>query len=101
MESLDRKMRARADEFARRRAANRAQWKRAWTWIVGSVLMIVIVLTGYRLVQTRQHLETKQSELENAKQVADQAKAQATELAKRTASLNSELEKKMLNAMSF
>ena len=34
-----------------------------------------------------------QSELENAKRVADQAKAQATELAKRTASLNSELEK--------
>ena len=34
-----------------------------------------------------------QSELENAKQAADQAKAQATELAKRAASLNSELEK--------
>ena len=34
-----------------------------------------------------------QSELESAKQAADQAKAQATELAKRAASLNSELEK--------
>ena len=34
-----------------------------------------------------------QSELENAKQAADQAKARATELAKRAASFNSELEK--------
>jgi tetratricopeptide (TPR) repeat protein len=34
-----------------------------------------------------------QSELENAKQAADQAKAQGTELAKRAAGLNSELEK--------
>ena len=32
-----------------------------------------------------------QSELETAKQAADQAKAQATELMKRFASLNSEL----------
>ena len=49
--------------------------------------MIAIVLTGYRLVQTRQHLETRQSELENANQATDQAKAKATELAKRAASL--------------
>ena len=34
-----------------------------------------------------------QSELENTKRAADQAKAQATELAKRTTTLNSELEK--------
>ena len=34
-----------------------------------------------------------QSELEDAKQAADQAKVQATELAKRSASLNSDLEK--------
>ena len=59
-------------------------------------MMIVIVLAGYRLVQTQQHLETKQSELENAKQVADRAKAQAAELAKRNASLNSELEKRKM-----
>ena len=94
MESLDRKMRARAeDDLAWRRAANRGRSNRAWEWIVGAVFVIVIILTGYRLVQTQQHLETTQSELENAKQAADQAKAQATELAKRAASLNSELEK--------
>ena len=39
-----------------------------------------------------------QSELENAKRVADQAKAQATEFAKRNASLNSELEKGAVSA---
>ena len=93
MESLDRKMRARADDLAWRRAANRGRSNRAWEWIVGVVFVFVIIFTGYRLVQTQQHLETTQSELENAKQEADQAKAQATELAKRGASLNSELEK--------
>ena len=36
---------------------------------------------------------TMQSELESAKQATDQAKVQATEFAKRFASLNSELEK--------
>ena len=55
--------------------------------------MIAIILTGYRLVQTQQHLETMQSELANAKQATDEAKAQATELAKRAANLNSDLEK--------
>ena len=84
---------ARADELAWRRAANRGPSNRAWEWIVGAVFIIVIILTGYRLVQTQQHLETRQSDLENAKQAADQAKARATELAKRAASLNSELEK--------
>ena len=93
VESLDRKMRARADELAWRRAANRGRSNRAWEWMVGAVFVIAIILTGYGLVQTRQHLETRQSELENANQATDQAKAQATELAKRVASLNSELEK--------
>ena len=58
-----------------------------------AVFIIVIILTGCRLVQTQQHLETRQNELENAKQAADQAKSQATEFAKRAASLNSQLEK--------
>ena len=82
-----------ADDLAWRRAANRGRSNRAWEWIVGAVFVIVIILTGYRLVQTQQHLETRQSELESAKQAADQAKAQATEFAKRAASLSSELEK--------
>ena len=90
---LTSRYRARADELAWRRAANRGRSNRAWEWIVGAVFVIAIILTGYRLVQTQQHLETRQSELENVKQAADQAKAQAMELAKRAASLNSELEK--------
>ena len=53
--------------------------------------MALLILAGYRLVQTQQHLETTRDELANAKQVADQATAQAAELAKRVASLDSEL----------
>ena len=52
--------------------------------------MVVIVLTS--LVRIQQHLGTMQSELETAKQAAALMKAQATELAKRIAGLNSELE---------
>ena len=85
--------RAIADELAWRRAVNRGRSNRAWEWIVGAVFVIAIILTGYRLVQTQQHLETRQSELANVKQAADQAKAQATELARRAVSLNSTLEK--------
>jgi tetratricopeptide (TPR) repeat protein len=85
--------RAMADELAWRRAVNRGRSNRTWEWIVGAVFVVAIILTGYRLVQTQQHLETRQSELENANQATDRAKAQATELAKRVASLNSELEK--------
>jgi uncharacterized phage infection (PIP) family protein YhgE len=65
----------------------------AWAWIVGAVLMIGIIFTGYRTVQTQQHLETVQSQLESSKQAADQAKAGTVGLEKRTASLISELEK--------
>ena len=84
-------MRTRAeDDFAWRRAANRGRSNRAWEWIVGAVFVIVIILTGYRLVQTQQHLETTQNELENAKQAADQTKTQARELTKRAASLSLE-----------
>ena len=90
---LTSRYRAIADELAWRRAANRGRSNRAWEWIVGAVFVIAIILTGYSSVQTQQHLETRQSELENAKQATDQAKAQASELAKRAASLNSELEK--------
>ena len=118
---LTSRYRARAEELAWRRAANRSWSSRAWEWIAGAVFVIAIILTGYRLVQTQQHLETSQRELENAKQVAnqvkaqateqqsrlggmrleldsanqaaDQAKAQAAELARRVAGLNSELEK--------
>ena len=55
--------RAIADELAWRRAVNRGRSNRAWEWIVGAVFVIAIILTGYRLVQTQQHLETRQSEL--------------------------------------
>ena len=92
---------ARADELSWHRAVERGRSSRAWEWIAGGVFGIVIILTGYRLVQTQQHLDTMQSELESAKQAADQAKVQATAFAKRAASLNSELEKRTLNAMSF
>src|SRR6478672_6749470 len=90
---LTSRYRAIADELAWRRAANRGRSNRASEWIVGTVFVIVIILIGYRLVQTQQHLQTRQNELANAKQAADQAKAQATELARRAVSLNSALEK--------
>jgi cell division protein FtsL len=91
MESLDRKMRTRAEnDLSWHRAVNRGRSSRAWEWIVGAVFVIVIILTGYRLVQTQQHLETTQNELENAKQAADQTKTQARELTKRAASLSLE-----------
>ncbi len=53
--------------------------------------MFAIILPA--TAQFRHNMETTQSELANAKQAADRAKAQATEFAKRAASLNSELEK--------
>ena len=55
---LTSRYRARADELAWRRAANRGRSNRAWEWIVGAVFVIAIILTGYRLVQTQLHLET-------------------------------------------
>jgi uncharacterized phage infection (PIP) family protein YhgE len=64
-----------------------------WTWIVGVVLVIGIIFTGYRTVQSQQHLETVQSQLESSKQAADQTKAENVGLEKRTANLISELEK--------
>ena len=45
----------------------------AWAWIVGAVLVIVSIFTGYRIVQTRQDLVTAQSELESVKQAAEKA----------------------------
>jgi len=65
----------------------------AWAWIIGAVLVIGIIFTGYRTVQTQQHLATVQSQLESSKQAADQAKAGTVGLEKRTASLISDLEK--------
>src|SRR6476619_3942255 len=93
MTGLMSRYQARADELAWRRAANRGRSNPARERVVAAVFVIAIVLTGYRLVQTQQHLETRQSELANVKQAADQAKAQATELARRAVSLNSALEK--------
>ena len=100
---LTSRYRARAEELAWRRAANRGRSTRAWAWIVlgaelverlvGAVFVILIIVAGYSLVQTQQHLETSQGELETAKQAADKARAQAAELAKRAVSLNSALEK--------
>jgi len=52
----------------------------AWAWIVGAVLLIGIILAGYRTVQIQQHLVTAQSELESAKQVAEKANAERREL---------------------
>src|SRR5918995_2779964 len=63
-----------------------------WAWIVGAILVIGVVLTGYRMIQTQQRLQTVQTDLERAKQGADQARAMTADLEKRTASLNSELE---------
>jgi cell division protein FtsL len=65
----------------------------AWAWIVGAVLVIGIIFTGYRTVQTQEHLETVQSQLESSKQATDQAKTENVGLEKRTVSLISELEK--------
>ena len=103
--------RARAEELAWRRATNRSRSTRAWEWIVlgarlverlvGAVFVILIIVTGYSLVQTQQHLETSLGELENAKQAAGEATAQAAELAKRAASLNSALEKATAQRYEF
>jgi hypothetical protein len=65
----------------------------AWAWTVGAVLVIGIIFTGYRTVQTQEHLETVQSQLESSKQATDQAKTENVGLEKRTVSLISELEK--------
>ena len=68
--------RAIADELAWRRAVNRGRSNRTSKSIVGAAFVIAIILTGYRLVQTQQqHLETRQSELQNVKQAADQAES--------------------------
>ena len=48
--------------------------------------MIGVVLTGYRMIQAQQRLQTVQSELESAKQGADQARAMTAGLEKRIAS---------------
>ena len=64
-----------------------------WAWIVGAVVVIGIILTGYRMVQTQQRLETVQSELGSAKEGAVQANARLAELEKGAAKLKSELEK--------
>jgi chromosome segregation ATPase len=52
----------------------------AWAWIVGAVLVIGIILAGYRIVQTQQYLATAQSELESAKEAAEKASAERKEL---------------------
>jgi hypothetical protein len=46
-----------------------------WAWIVGAVLVIGLALTGYRMIQTQQRLQTVQSELESAKQAAGSGKS--------------------------
>ncbi len=63
-----------------------------WAWIVGAVIVIGIILTGYLMVQTQQRLETVQSERESAKEEVVQANARTTELEKQVANLKSELE---------
>ena len=82
--------RIRADEHSWRRAAYRRQSNRLWRAILGAVFVVVIVVLGF--VQTRQNLGTMQSELETAERATDQAKARATEFAKRLTNLSSELE---------
>ena len=57
-----------------------------------SVFVIVIVLIGYGLVQTQQHLETMQSELEHVKQVRS-GKNSSYGARETGRSLSSELEK--------
>jgi chromosome segregation ATPase len=64
----------------------------AWAWIVGAVLAIGIVFTGYRTVQTQRHLETVQSELDSAKQAADQARAQTADMEKQRNELQTKLD---------
>ena len=48
-----------------------------WVWIVGAVIVIGLIFTGYRMIQTQQHLETVKSKIESVKQAATQAKAEA------------------------
>ncbi len=64
-----------------------------WTWIVGAVIVIGIIVTGYLMVQTQLRLETVQSEHESAKEEVVQANARTAELEKVAANLKSELEK--------
>ena len=64
-----------------------------WAWIVGAVIVIGIILTGYLMVQTQQRLETVQSERESAKEEVVQANARTAELDKQVANLKPELEK--------
>ena len=86
--SLISECRTKADERSWRRAAYRSWSNWAWDWLFGAAFVLVIVFTS--LVRTQQHLATTQSELETAEQAVALMKAQATELAKRFASLNSD-----------
>jgi hypothetical protein len=65
----------------------------AWAWIVGAVLVIVIISTGYRVVQMQHLLQTVRSELVSAKDEAAQTNAQVVEFEKRADRLKSVLEK--------
>jgi septal ring factor EnvC (AmiA/AmiB activator) len=64
----------------------------AWAWIVGVVLVIVVV-TGYGVVQTQHRLEKVQSELVSAKDEAAQAIARVRESERGADSLKSALDK--------
>ena len=97
--SLISRCRTKADERSWRRAAYRSRSNWAWDWLFGAAFAIVIIFTS--LVWTQQHLATTQSELETAEQAAALMEAEATELTKRFASLNSSARKRTLSAMSF
>jgi hypothetical protein len=60
----------------------------ALVWIIGAVLVIIIIFTGYRAVQTQHRLQTVQSELVSAKDQAAQTKARVADFEKRADSLN-------------
>jgi protein-disulfide isomerase len=66
----------------------------ASVWIVGAVLLSAILLVGgYRVVQTQRHLQVIESELARAKQAAEKANTEASDLKKQLTSLNAELDK--------
>lgn len=82
-----------------------------WVWIVGAVVVIGLIFIGYRMIRIQHHLKTAntkierkldqatseigqlKSELETAKQAADQAKAEADERQTKLDQATSEIER--------
>lgn len=63
-----------------------------WVLIVGVVLVIGILVSGYRTVQVQRDLETVQNQLASAQQAADQAKLEVNTLTTQLENSQSRLE---------